>query len=323
MFFLVMNDVVQIKKAITLHDVRVEIPRAVERGEDAHFVCRYSLDSDQQLYAVKWYKGRREFYRFQPNEIPPIKTFEIPGISVFRSVSNATHLTLRAVEPTISGKYSCEVSADAPSFDTMLVTGEMDVIELPRTKPKIADINNTKYRVGDALYGNCTSFNSRPAANLTWLINNITIEAKDVQLDKIKNETTKLETVTLSLFVHLKREHFTRGGKAKIQCVAKMFDAYMQSDERIIEEDRGDMTNMIDLYGPIGASLYDSDTKDAFMTHYISKASSPSNTLTNLILTCLIFTRIIISVFMNYSSILKKSTIKTRVLTKSNVITVS
>lgn len=45
-----------------------------------------------------------------------------------RSVSNATHLTLRAVEPTISGKYSCEVSADAPSFDTMLVTGEMDVV---------------------------------------------------------------------------------------------------------------------------------------------------------------------------------------------------
>lgn len=48
-------------------------------------------------------------------------------------------------------------------------------IELPRGKPKIADINNTKYRVGDILYGNCTSFNSRPAANLTWLINNKTV----------------------------------------------------------------------------------------------------------------------------------------------------
>lgn len=47
--------------------------------------------------------------------------------------------------------------------------------ELPRTKPKIADINNTKYRVGDALYGNCTSYNSKPAANLTWLINNVTV----------------------------------------------------------------------------------------------------------------------------------------------------
>lgn len=48
----------------------------------------------------------------------------------------------------------------------------------------------------------------------------------------------------------------------------------MQSDERVIEEDRGDMSNMIDLYGPIGASLYDSDTKDAFMTRKLPSVSS-------------------------------------------------
>lgn len=74
-------------KAITLHNVRVEIPRAVERGEDAQFVCHYSLDANQQLYSVKWYKGRREFYRFTPNEIPPMKTFIVTGISVFVSTS--------------------------------------------------------------------------------------------------------------------------------------------------------------------------------------------------------------------------------------------
>lgn len=59
------------------------------------------------------------------------------------------------------------------SFKFAIISGEYT--ELPRTKPKIADINNTKYRVGDALYGNCTSYNSRPAANLTWLINNVTV----------------------------------------------------------------------------------------------------------------------------------------------------
>lgn len=51
----------------------------------------------------------------------------------------------------------------------------------------------------------------------------------------------------------------------QIQCIAMLFDVYNQTDERVIEEDR-DISNMIDLYGPIGASLYDSDTKDAFMT---------------------------------------------------------
>lgn len=61
-----------------------------------------------------------------------------------------------------------------PILPTIIVMKNI-YIELPRGKPKIADINNTKYRVGDILYGNCTSFNSRPAANLTWLINNKTV----------------------------------------------------------------------------------------------------------------------------------------------------
>lgn len=39
--------------------------------------------------------------------------------------SNATHVFIR--NPT-SGKYSCEVSADAPSFNTFLVSGEMEVV---------------------------------------------------------------------------------------------------------------------------------------------------------------------------------------------------
>lgn len=73
-------------KAITLHNVRVNVPRAVERGDDANFICNYNLDADQTLYSVKWYKGRREFYRFTPNEIPPMKTFPVAGISVFVSM---------------------------------------------------------------------------------------------------------------------------------------------------------------------------------------------------------------------------------------------
>uniref|UniRef100_A0A182MQ86 CD80-like immunoglobulin C2-set domain-containing protein n=1 Tax=Anopheles culicifacies TaxID=139723 RepID=A0A182MQ86_9DIPT len=74
-----------------------------------------------------------------------------------------------AVEPTATGKYSCEVSADLPSFDTMIVSSEMEVVDVPVTKPLITGIKQF-YRIGDVVLGNCTSYNSKPAANLTWLL---------------------------------------------------------------------------------------------------------------------------------------------------------
>lgn len=34
------------------------------------------------LYTVKYYKGRREFYRYTPKENPAIKVFPHPGIRI-------------------------------------------------------------------------------------------------------------------------------------------------------------------------------------------------------------------------------------------------
>lgn len=42
--------------------------------------------------------------------------------------SNASHVWLSKVPLAISGKYACEVSADAPSFHTLVSFGEMDVV---------------------------------------------------------------------------------------------------------------------------------------------------------------------------------------------------
>uniref|UniRef100_A0A182SN27 Ig-like domain-containing protein n=1 Tax=Anopheles maculatus TaxID=74869 RepID=A0A182SN27_9DIPT len=122
-----------------------------------------------ELYSVKWYKGKREFFRYTPKEIPALKSFVVAGLSVERPLSNGSHLTLMAVEPTATGKYSCEVSADLPSFDTMIVSSEMEVVDVPVTKPLITGIKQF-YRIGDVVLGNCTSYNSKPAANLTWLL---------------------------------------------------------------------------------------------------------------------------------------------------------
>lgn len=59
---------------VGLKDVSVTIPQAVKRGSNALLVCNYDMENDT-LYSVKWYKGRREFYRYTPKENPAMKVF--------------------------------------------------------------------------------------------------------------------------------------------------------------------------------------------------------------------------------------------------------
>jgi len=66
--------------------VHIQIPNAIQSGRNAIMTCDYELENDD-LYAVKWYKGKREFFRYTPKEIPPIKIFKLPGIRVDVSFS--------------------------------------------------------------------------------------------------------------------------------------------------------------------------------------------------------------------------------------------
>lgn len=67
--------------ALTLRDVNVTVHSPVKKGENAHLICWYDMEGDT-LYSVKWYKGRREFYRYTPKENPAMKTFPVAGINV-------------------------------------------------------------------------------------------------------------------------------------------------------------------------------------------------------------------------------------------------
>lgn len=67
--------------ANALRDVRVQVPAAVRRGEKAILRCLYDLEGDN-LYSVKWYKGRREFYSYTPKETPAMKVFQFSGVKV-------------------------------------------------------------------------------------------------------------------------------------------------------------------------------------------------------------------------------------------------
>jgi len=65
----------------TLKDVSITIPKAIRRGDNAILLCHYNLEGDT-LYSVKWYKGKREFFRYTPKENPALKVFPVPGIAV-------------------------------------------------------------------------------------------------------------------------------------------------------------------------------------------------------------------------------------------------
>uniref|UniRef100_A0A1B0CGH8 Ig-like domain-containing protein n=2 Tax=Lutzomyia longipalpis TaxID=7200 RepID=A0A1B0CGH8_LUTLO len=59
----------------------MSVPPVIRSGDDGNLMCLYDLEQEH-LYSTRWYKGRREFYRYTPKENPAKKTFPVPGINV-------------------------------------------------------------------------------------------------------------------------------------------------------------------------------------------------------------------------------------------------
>ncbi|CAK1549473.1 unnamed protein product [Leptosia nina] len=156
--------------SLCLRNVYMVIPEAVERGKPAVIKCVYDLEAEE-LYQVKWYRGDREFCRYSPRDVPPLKVFPIPGIEVDRDNSDAEKLTILSATQTAHGRYTCEVSADAPSFLTAQVHGAMYVVDLPKTDPELNGLKR-RYRPGMKLKAECISHDSMPPANLSFFVNN-------------------------------------------------------------------------------------------------------------------------------------------------------
>lgn len=74
--------------AFALKIVQVKVPLAALLGHSVQLECIFSLDGDS-LYAVKWYRGVDEFYRYVPAEEPRATVFGLNGIEV--DVSNFYH----------------------------------------------------------------------------------------------------------------------------------------------------------------------------------------------------------------------------------------
>ncbi|XP_049549374.1 uncharacterized protein LOC125960179 [Anopheles darlingi] len=269
-----------------LRIVRVTVPAVVRKGDTVHLNCDYELEQPERLYSIKWYKGRREFYRYTPQANPTVQTFSTPsGVEVDRALSNESHVVLQPVETSYSGKYSCEISADAPSFHTQLISGDMEVVEPPREQPLVTGLQ-ARYRPGDILRANCTSHKSKPAANLTWTINDAPIPPQYVkQYQPVRSHPIDTrESSRLGLYIMVSHDHFVKG-VLKLKCTASIHEVYRETVEQQIPEDRPRILatgvsasgHSINLYQGTVHETELTDQNDAYLTvnGYKADKSSP------------------------------------------------
>uniref|UniRef100_A0A8D8VIH2 Ig-like domain-containing protein n=1 Tax=Cacopsylla melanoneura TaxID=428564 RepID=A0A8D8VIH2_9HEMI len=202
-------------------------PQAVNRGQDVTLYCNYDLEK-QPLYSVKWYRGKLEFYRYSPGDSPTSKIFPYPGIDVDVSRSNATQVVLRKVDFNMSGNLSCEVTTDYPSFSTKLDVQRMMVMELPEKGPVLM-VNQKKFDTNELLQANCTSVPSKPAATLSFHLNNVPVG--DPNDTWIQTFNDSLQSSHSLLRLRLKEYHFTRDGHMVLKCTAVISTLYRNSSE--------------------------------------------------------------------------------------------
>ncbi|XP_012230893.1 platelet endothelial cell adhesion molecule-like [Linepithema humile] len=211
--------------ASCLREVSLEVvPDVVQRGQEAILRCNYDLEA-APLYSLKWYRGRHEFYRFSPTEDPTTKIFNISGIYVDPANSNKSQVTLRNVDFGLSGTFSCEVTADAPTFSTASVSKNLTVVSLPGGRPVIAS-ERDRYDPGDMLRANCSLPPSKPPVHLSFTLNNIPVEATARQLRAKDEDGAQWSEMSLTL----QPFHYTNG-QLNLRCTAQIPGIYSTTSE--------------------------------------------------------------------------------------------
>lgn len=212
------------KGVTSLRDVKLLVePTNIIKGGTAALICSRDMQG-APLYSVKWYRGNHEFFRYTPLEVPDTRVFGIPGIYVDMNRSNGTQVLLRRLELGLAGNFSCEVTADSPSFATQIATKFIDVLAVPTSQPVLVT-NKDRYQPGEMLRANCTSPPSRPATNLTVFVNEETISALETSLHP---SDSGLLVAKVNVELKVTPELFP-GGRLRVSCYATLYDVYNQS----------------------------------------------------------------------------------------------
>ncbi|CAH1103032.1 unnamed protein product [Psylliodes chrysocephalus] len=159
-----------LKECIAVKNVIVEyIPEKVVEGNDVELTCQYDLEGDI-LFAIKWYRGQSEFFRYTKHEQPQIKTFPLKNINVDISASSVDKVKLVNVTTGTKGKYKCVVLPDGPAYNRNGVGKKKLVVSAAQHKTLIhSDINTTipaLVKVSDTANISCSYSPTKNSATL-------------------------------------------------------------------------------------------------------------------------------------------------------------
>ncbi|ALC46131.1 beat-VII [Drosophila busckii] len=152
-------------------EVKLVVPRWVERGNSATFECRHNVIKEI-LFKVTWLKvDKGKFFEFINGRNPPFRNSSIEGAEIDWDKSNETQVTLKNVQFDLTGQFFCEVSTDTPIY-TKASADELMNVYLPQTgPPTIKFRKRTPFAMGEKLFALCNTTRGRPAPHITWLIN--------------------------------------------------------------------------------------------------------------------------------------------------------
>lgn len=220
-----------VRVVLCLRMTSIDVPEYQVADESVALKCNFDMEGDE-LYSVKWYKDGSEFYRFVPKDRPASQVYALPGVRVDLNQSDRNKVMLDLISLESSGLYKCEVSAEAPSFNTVHDEGGMTVLALPHDGPQISG-GRPKYQVGEMVMVNCSSARSKPAALLSWSVNGDSAPKNYVREFAAVYDEDGLETSILGLEFRVEEQHF-KEGEMRLRCTASISPVYYRVNEESI-----------------------------------------------------------------------------------------
>ncbi|KAF8794739.1 hypothetical protein HNY73_002681 [Argiope bruennichi] len=216
---------------IALKMLELQVPPSIMSGQPITLNCTFDLEGDT-LYSIKWYKNNVEFYRYILSDRPPGQKYPLQGIYLDNKFPHGPSIQMYKTDLASEGTYRCEVSSEAPFFDTVRDEKELRVYVLPKRGPTILGAK-PRYSIADDLNVTCMSAPSKPPSFLQWFVNDKEVpQQHTTRMPPLRN-TDGLLSSMLGLRFVVVPQHL-KNGVLTLSCRAYISKAYLTTKSEIV-----------------------------------------------------------------------------------------